>query len=231
MAAYQQTRLKDKENQGRSNAIIAVQQAYRHLFYPSGIRLERATVDLAHAVIEGTKSAEAHGRGQKPILQVLRESNKLRLPEDAPDGSTYIRDKTPLRQGKMSTAELRLEFYRDPKLPMLVGDEVFLRGIIQGIEAGVFVYQSGDLLWGQGDAPAAPKIDENAYVYTISYATEQGIWPRSPEPSPSVATYPLSSVPTGTVNDRPTPTLAPDLPPTLPLPQKLLSPKHPCGKR
>lgn len=216
---YQQTRLKDRENQARSNAIIAVQQAYRHLFYPSAIRLEGATVDLAHAVIEGTKSAEAHGRGQKPILQVLRESNKLRLPEDAPDGPTYIRDKTPLRQGKMSTAALRLEFYRDPKLPMLVGDEVFLRGIIQGIEAGVFVYQFGDLLWGQGDAAATLKIDENAYVYTTSYATEQGIWPRSPAPSPSVITYSPSPERSGTVNDRPTSTIAPDVSPTLALPQ------------
>ncbi|MFN4066260.1 MAG: hypothetical protein ACK4K5_03455 [Thermosynechococcus sp.] len=47
----------------------------------------------------------------------------------------------------------------------------------------------------------------------------KGIWPRSPAPSPSVITYSPSPEPSGTVNDRPTSTIAPSVSPTLSLPQ------------
>jgi hypothetical protein len=66
----------------------------------------------------------------------------------------------------------------------LVGDEVFLRGIRQGVDSGDYVYQSGDLIWAQGQPQATIKIDEQSFVYTASYARDQGIWPK-PEPTPA----------------------------------------------
>ncbi|MFO7974620.1 MAG: hypothetical protein R6V12_08295, partial [Candidatus Hydrogenedentota bacterium] len=114
----------------------------------------------------------------------IRDSKKLRLPEDDPDSPSYVRDKTPLKKGSITTAALRREFFRDPGLPMLVGDEVFLRGLRQGIEDGTYVYQSGDLIWAQGMPYAEMKIDENSMVYTSEFARENDIWPK-PEPPPT----------------------------------------------
>jgi hypothetical protein len=119
------------------------------------------------------------------VVQILCDNNKLRLPEHAPDSPTYIRDRTPLRRGVITTAALRIEFRRDPALPMLAGDDVFLKGIRQGIEQGEYVYRHGDLLWGQGDPWATIKIDEQSFLYTAAYARDQEIWPRpqsTPEP-------------------------------------------------
>jgi hypothetical protein len=209
LADYQQRNLEGELGKSRSAAAVAVQQTYRHLFYPSGSRLEGASVTLNHSVIDTPSAAESPGAGQRQIVRSLRESRKLRLPEDAPDAPSYIRDKTLLRHGQISTAALRLEFYRDPALPMLVGNEVFIRGLVQGIEAGLFVYRSGDLLWGKGDPAASIKLDENSYVYTADYASDHGIWPPRPASSPppeSLASFttPSSTALSGTGRAAPT---------------------------
>jgi hypothetical protein len=47
---------------------------------------------------------------------------------------------------------------------MLVGDDVFIKGIRQGIDQGDYVYQSGDLLRGKGDPHAEIKVDEQSFV-------------------------------------------------------------------
>jgi len=91
-----------------------------------------------------------------------------------------VRDRTPLKKGQITTAALRTEFRQDPSLPMLVGDDVFIKGIRLGIDQDDYVYQSGDLLRGKGDPHAEIKVDEQSFIYTTSYAQEHGIWPRPP---------------------------------------------------
>ena len=105
---------------------------------------------------------------------------KLRLQEDDPDSPTYIRDRTPLKKGQITTLALREEFRRDPGLPMLVGDDIFIRGVRKGVEAGEYVYRRGELLYGQGDPSAAIEISEQAVIFTTAYAKEHNIWPRPP---------------------------------------------------
>jgi hypothetical protein len=83
----------------------------------------------------------------------------------------------------MTTAALRDEFRRDPNLPMLIGDDIFIKGIRKGIKQGEYVYRRDALLYGQGDASASIQIDEQAVIFTMAYAREQGIWPR-PQPKP-----------------------------------------------
>jgi hypothetical protein len=185
LAQYQQDNLQEQKGKSQQQAAIAAQQAYRQLFYPSRARIDGSSVDLTHASIDDPNASESPGAGQKQVVRQLRESRKLRLPEDNPDAPSYIKDKTPLRRGQISTGSFRLEYYRDPNLPMLVGNDVFTKGIVQGIEAGIFVYHSGDLLWGQGDPSASIKIDENSYVYTTEFARDNDIWPPKPvEPDP-----------------------------------------------
>lgn len=207
LAEHQQLKLAEEEKTSETAVAISIQQAYRHVFYPSKNKLEGADVELSHASIDTPSSSESPGLGQKSIVRQLREADrKLRLPEDQPDSPSYIRDRTPLRRGQISTASLRLEFYRDPGLPILVGDDVFIKGIKQGIVAGDFVYRSGDLLWGKGDPEASIKIDENSYIYTVGYAREHEIWPSRVEPTPtpsgssSSTASPTAQTPTGGYN-------------------------------
>jgi hypothetical protein len=186
LAEHQRDLILEWFRRSEMEVALAIQQCYRHVLYPSRNRVEGADVDLAHTAIDVQSASERPGDGQRPVVQILCDNNKLRLPEHAPDSPTYIRDRTPLRRGVITTAALRIEFRRDPALPMLVGDDVFLKGIRQGIEQGEYVYQHGDLLWGQGDPWATIKIDEQSFLYTAAYAREQEIWPRpqsTPEPS------------------------------------------------
>lgn len=184
LAEHQQERLHELFRKSEQELAVTIQQAYRHVFYPTRDRLEGADLDLGHTAIDVQNASADPGAGQKQVQRVLCAINgKLRMPDDAPDSPLYIRDKTPLRNGQITTAALREEYRRDPSLSMLLGDNVFIRGIRQGIEHGEFVYKSGDLVAGQGDPYAEIKIDEQSIVMTAAYAKQHNIWPpREPEP-------------------------------------------------
>lgn len=184
LADHQQDQMREKARQSEAHVATTIQQCYRHVLYPSRNRIRGAGVDLAHAVVEVPTASQTPGDGQKYVVQVLRDSKKLRLPEDDPDSPSYVRDRTPLRKGRISIVQLRAEFRRDPSLPMLVGDDVFLRGIRQGIERGEYVYRHGELI-GAAELPQSViKIEEQAELFTATYARDQGIWPK-PEPDPA----------------------------------------------
>ena len=178
LAEHQQDQVRELEARSEQELAIAIQQAYRHLFFPSRDRLHMEGADLQHAAIDIHSAADQPGAGQRHIVRALRDLKKLRLPEDEPDAPAYVRDRTPLKKGRMTTLALRAEFRRDPALPMLMGDDIFIRGIRHGLERGDYVYQRGDLLFGPGDPPAAIMIDEQALVLTMAYAKNTGVWPR-----------------------------------------------------
>ena len=181
LAPHQQAEVLELEARSEQELAIAIQQCYRHVFYPSRDRVEAGGDDLAHSAIDMQSASDQPGAGQLQIVRALRDLKKLRLSEDEPDSPAYVRDRTPLKKGQMTTLALRGEFRRDPALPMLIGDDVFLRGVRRGIEQGEYVYRRGDLLFGPDDPPVAIAIDEQAVVMTMAYATNKGVWPR-PEP-------------------------------------------------
>jgi hypothetical protein len=117
--------------------------------------------------------------GQPQIARALRQLRKLRKSEDEPDSPAYIHDRTPLKKDEITTLSLREDFRKDPGLPILIGDDIFIRGI-----------RRGDLLFGPGDPAADVKIDEQALVFTMPFAKEKGIWPRKP---PSGSKHSLSA--------------------------------------
>lgn len=189
LSDHQREKVNELFRRSEQEVAVAIQQAYRHVFYPSRIRLADATLDLGYTVIETESASTNPGAGQVQVIRVLRDNNKLRLPEDDPDLPTYIRDRTPLKKGVIATAALREEYRRDPALPMLVGHDVFVKSIRQGIETGEFIYQSGELVWAKGEPPVNIKIDEQCYVWTATAAKEKGIWPK---PAPAAPTGPDS---------------------------------------
>ncbi len=189
LAEHQQDKVRELEARSEQELALAIQHCYRHVFYPSRDRMEASDVDLAHTAIDIQSASDQPGAGQQQVVRVLRDLRKLRLPEDQPDSPTYVRDRTPLKKGEITTLTLRNEFRRDPALPILIGDDPFIRGVRRGIEQGDYVYRRGELLFGPGDPSASIEIDEQAVVFTMAYAKNAGIWPRpqpgSPEPGPT----------------------------------------------
>lgn len=185
LAEHQQAKVKELEQRSVTEAAIAVQQCYRHVFYPSRNRIGASMVDLAHSAIDIQSTSDKPGAGQQQVVRALRDLKKLRLQEDEPDSPSFIRDRTPLKKGQITTLALREEFRRDPGLPMLAGDDIFIRGVRKGVEAGEYVYRRGELLYGQGDPSANIEISEQGIIFTSAYAKEHGIWPRPPVVPPA----------------------------------------------
>ena len=181
LAEHQQAQVREMEARSEQELAIAIQQCYRHVFYSSRNRIGASGVDLAHTAIDIHSASDRPGAGQQQIVRALRDLGKLRLSEDQPDSPAYVRDRTPLKKGQITTLALRDEFRRDPALPILIGDDIFIRGVRHGIEQGEYVYQRGELLFGPGDPSAAIMIDEQSIVFTMAYATNTGVWPRTPD--------------------------------------------------
>jgi hypothetical protein len=209
LADHQQAEVRSKEARSEQEVAIAIQQCYRHVFYPTRGDYVTAGLDIGHAAIEVTSSSEAPGAGQRSVARVLQEAKKLRLPGDEPDSPSYIRDRTPLKKGEITTRGLREEFRRDPALSMLVGDDVFVAGVRRGIDQGEYVYRRGELLYGRGDPQAKIEIDEQSSLFTMAFAKERGIWPRpTPKPEPVI--------PSGDIVEPTLPTIVPPPPPLEP---------------
>ena len=185
LAEHQQAQVRELEARSEQELAIAIQQCYRHVFYPSRNRVGASGVDLAHSALDMQSTSDQPGAGQQQVVRALRDLRKLRAAEDEPDSPAYVRDRTPLKKGQITTLALRDEFRRDPALPILIGDDVFVRGVRRGIEQGDYVYRRGDLLYGPGDPQASIVLDEQATVFTMAYARSTGLWPRpKPEREP-----------------------------------------------
>ncbi len=186
LSGHQQDKVDELYQRSEQELALAIQQCYRHVLFPSREnRVEGAGIDLAHVAIDVHSASEKPGQGQQQVLRVLADNQKLRRAEDHPLAPSYVRDRTPLKKGQITTAELRAEFRKDPRLPILLGDENYFALLRKGIEEGLYVYQSGELVVGKGDPPCQFKIEQQSFVLTTAYAESQGIWPRrKPEVPP-----------------------------------------------
>jgi predicted AAA+ superfamily ATPase len=191
LAEHQQSKVLEYERKSETEAAIAIQQCCRHILYPSRNALGGAgSVQLAHSVIDIQNASERPGSGQLQVVRQLQSQNKLRDASDSPDSPSYIRDRTPLKKGQMTTRDLRDEFRRDPSLSILLSDDVFRKAIRKGIEEGIYIYKRGDLLAGPGDPMPSINIDEETTIFTMDYAKTKGIWPRpaaTPRAQPAAA--------------------------------------------
>ena len=188
LAEHQQEKVRELERKSEQDVAIAIQLCYRHLLYPSRNRVQGSAVDLAHSALDMHSVSQKPGAGQEEIVRALRDQGKLRLSEDEPDSPAYIRDRTALKRGELTTYALRDEFRRDPALPILIGDDIFRRGVLRGVDSGEYIYRRGELLFGPGDPITTIDIDEQSVVFTIAFARNHGIWPRpdpKPEPPPT----------------------------------------------
>lgn len=182
LQSHQQDQVKERYGQAQQAFALAVQQAYRHVFYPE--RGQWPDTPLTHAAITVTSASSEPGVGQRQVERVLREARELVLAEDQPPAPNYMADKTPLKKkGVMSTQQLRNEYYRDPALPILLGDQVLKACLRKGLDEGLFVYKEGDRLEGQGLPPGTLSISEDAQIFMMEKALELSVWPPKIKPT------------------------------------------------
>ena len=107
LVEYQVAKVNADFESSRHGLAVAVQQCYRHIFYPIHNRVEGCNCDLGHTVVDFQTAADRPGDGQKQVVTQLQNINQLRLPTDQPDSPVFVRDRTPLKKGQITTAALR----------------------------------------------------------------------------------------------------------------------------
>ena len=158
---------------------MAILQCYRHLFYPSGTRMTGTELDLGHTIIELSAAGDSPGNRQHQVERVLHEQRKLLDGRDIPDAPGFVRDQTGLRvKGEMTTAQIRTEYRRAPKLSILMHDTPLLECLRNGIDQGLFIYREGSQVWGPGDPRPVIHVGDNHFVHTIDDAKAKKLWPR-----------------------------------------------------
>lgn len=170
-ADYQQEIIRKKQGVADSSLDDAILKCHKYAYYPTaGNQLDYITMDWKK---DG---------GQRGLVDKLHDAQKIRTDRDQPDFPESLVDRIPKlkRDCEMVTRDFRDEFYRDTALPMLIGDGVFKSGVRLGIEQGVFIYKSGELVCGPGDPKCKIAIDDDSVVYTAKRAGKLGIWPRRP---------------------------------------------------
>jgi hypothetical protein len=180
LADYQQGKVKAEHEKLKLDVAMAILQCYRHLFYPSSSRMTGALLDLGHTIIELSGQGDSPGNGQHQVERVLHEQRKLLEARDIPDSPPFVRDQTGLRvKGEMTTAQMRTEYRRAPKLSILLHDTPLLECIRNGIDQGLFIYREGSQVWGPGDPRPVIHISDNHFVHTIDDAKAKYLWPRA----------------------------------------------------
>lgn len=169
-AEHQQIIIREKNALSDGDLNDAILKCYKFVYYPTvGNRLAYTTMGW-----EG-------GGGQRFLVGELRNKQKIRTNGDKPDNPESLVDRIVKfkKYNEITTQDFRDEFYKDTALPMLIGDEVFNASIHLGIECGVFVYKSGELVCGNGDPICKITIGDDSVIYTTKRASKLGVWPRS----------------------------------------------------
>jgi hypothetical protein len=180
LADYQQGKVKAEYEKLKLDVAMAILQCYRHLFYPSSARMAGTQLDLGHTIIELSGAGDAPGNGQHQVERVLHEQKKLIDGRDIPDAPGFVRDQTGLRgRGEMTTAQMRMEYRKAPKLSILLQDGPFLECIRNGIQQSLFIYREGSQRWGPGDERPIIHIGDNHFVHTMEDAKAKKLWPRA----------------------------------------------------
>ena len=152
LADHQQAQVREMESKSEQELAIAIQQCYRHVFYPSRNRIGASNADLGHTALDIHSASERPGAGQQQIVRALRELNKLRLSEDQPDSPVYVRDRTPLKKGQLTTLALAGGVQARPRTP-----NAHWRTTSSFVVYGAALSRAntctsaGDLLFGPGD--------------------------------------------------------------------------------
>ena len=84
LAEHQRDKVCELEARSEQELALAIQQCYRHVFYPSRARVESADVDLTHSAIDIHSTSDQRGAGQQHIARVSPTSTSCATPRTSP---------------------------------------------------------------------------------------------------------------------------------------------------
>src|SRR5207244_2914976 len=130
--------------------------------------------------IELSGAGDSPGNGQHQVQRVLHEQKKLLESRDIPDAPAFVRDQTGLKvKGEMTTAQIRAEYRRAPKLSILLNDTPLIECVRNGIDQGLFIYRERSQVWGPGDPRPVIHLSDNHFLHTLADAKAKKLWPRA----------------------------------------------------
>lgn len=180
LADYQQGKVKAELEKLKLDVAMAILQCCRHLFYPSSSPMIGTQLPLGHTIIELSGAGDAPGNGQHQVQRILHDQGKLLEARDVPNAPAFVREQTGLRvKGEMTTAQLRTEYRRAPKLSILLHDTPLFECIRNGVEQGVFIYREDSQVWGPGDPRPVIHLSDNHFLHTLDDAKGKKLWPRA----------------------------------------------------
>jgi len=163
---------------------VAVTNAYRYLYYPSG-EAPSEHHGLACHVLPPQESAEVKKNQQRVLLKVLRDIGKARTGDDKPFAPAYAMDKVWDRGAdSITTEDFRKAFCRKRALPMVLDVNLIKETIHRGIKEKAWVYCDGkEGYWWEKPAPRI-ELSVNRTLYIVEAAKKRGIIPPEPPPPP-----------------------------------------------
>lgn len=195
LAQQQKDELRQRRDQAGVDLAVAIQQAYRHIYYPS--RDTGGVALLRHAVIDMPQGGAKPGDGERQIIASLRNV-KLRLAGDSPGSADFLVRRTGLKSGKASLAGLWADFHEDPGLPMLESPQVLHSGLKTALAQGSLVYRRGEFIAGPDEpGPASMGTGEDEIIYTLAQARDDQVWPRPAKPQAGAYLPRLASLKSG----------------------------------
>jgi Protein of unknown function (DUF499) len=169
LAESQQKQLRERAGIADLAVRIALTNTYSHLFYPAKDAVKAPHGLLHYALPPQDTGATKGGKSnqQEVILKVLRDCEKIRIPDQAkPFAPAYVLQKAwPQGLKYITTKALRDAFAKDAQLNILIGAEIdSLKETIRiGLESGAWDLQVEERLYIKTDEQAliVPLIELN----------------------------------------------------------------------
>ena len=164
----QQQRLRAMGDSTELDVRVAINRAYRHLFYPSADAPGRAD-GLAHQTLPAQEQGKVSRDQTSALVGVLRDLEKVLTGDDAPLSAQYAKARAWVRRrNRMSTEDLRKEFGKRLGLKILLDPTQLKKTVKNGCAQGVWVYHDPkrDRLHGMGSSTPLVEISDEAMLYT-----------------------------------------------------------------
>lgn len=174
------TKIEALEKQARLDARIAVNRAYKHVYYPTA---DKAHGNLRHRDLPAQGQGDAKKTTTAIVLDLLKDEGKVRT---QPLSASYLQSKAwPETKASITTQELADWFWIDHGVDIIREPGLLKEAILNGIRNNGWVYYDG----ASGKAYTATSMGNlqvefraDAELMTVEEATGRGLLVRKPAP-------------------------------------------------
>lgn len=172
------TKIEALEKQARLDARIALNRAYKHVYYPTA---DKAHGNLRHRDLPAQGQGEVKKTTTAIVLDLLTDEGKVRT---QPLSASYLQSKAwPEGKPSITTQELADWFWIDHGVDIIRNSALLKEAILNGIRNSGWVYYDG----ASGKAYAATSMGNlqvefraDAELMTLAEATSRGLLVRKP---------------------------------------------------